>query len=769
MRPNTRQPRIFLKREQRGQLRRFTLSTDRPVQGFRLRTPSNHPQDFQPETWSPPLRARVAPVLAVLGQIRARRRLQLLVSRLLVWLTVALTLTAPFLLAMRLDAGRPPLLQILLAMGLVALIHALWQRHSWRQLAREVDAQILGKDLLPTALWLAQTGAVDGWAQVQAEAACRRANLLDARALQPWHLPRALPWLGGAFLLFLLAFYLPLSGVQRLTGQPSGLAHGLTLLLPGGPQPFTSAAALLGTDATKLLLADAGMLNEIEEQVTDPPTKAWLNQVKNVVAGVAEGKLDKRQALEQLAELEAQKPAAPQNPLDQEDVAPAGQGKGEKSPQEAQSPEQQAQAQELKDLAVKNAVAEAAKQAAKAAPKSSEQKELLEAAEKKDLGMLAKLAEKLANKDMSDKELEQWIKVAEKFADGLKNQKVPEKFKDLAERIDRLQKKREQEGGLGQSDQERLKSARRELDQLRRDQGDALAAEHQVQRLERGARQAADELRRAEDQDRLGKKDPQAKKTAQDELKKAMRAAANELRRENERQQDRQAQRAAGSRLRDLREALERSSAQRTAAQRQFEKKAGGQKGGQQQGEQEGENQQGKGEKEQQESAEARDAKRMAEARREKGEGKEGEGQKAGGQEKSGKFKLGQGKDGKFERMEAIREGYEQPQGQGGGKNPGDQKGNEQEGPETKRLAGGKREQLKGQQGSGPDTKKVFSDAAKKGFARQGWRDIYVEYSQVADDMLEQEQIPPGRRSVVRHYFELIRPRTGWAPQDGGK
>ncbi len=147
----------------------------------------------------------------------------------------------------------------------------------------------------------------------------------------------------------------------------------------------------------------------------------------------------------------------------------------------------------------------------------------------------------------------------------------------------------------------------------------------------------------------------------------------------------------------------------------------------------------------------------MAEARaKEAAQGQPGD---KGGQ-KSGKFKLGQGKDGQFDRMEQIRQGYEQ-----GGSQPGKEKGDAREDAANKRVAGGKREQLKGQEGAGPDIKKVFSDAARKGFSRQGWRDVYKEYSQVADDMLDQEQIPPGRRSVVRHYFELIRPRTGWGPR----
>lgn len=725
---------------------------------------TQHP-DHKPQTWPSDLRTRVAPVLQLLAQVRWRRRVQTGVVRAVGWLTLLTAFLAMAALLLRLDALDVPVLGVVAVLAALMAIHVVWQRQPLRLLARQVDEQLAAKDTLATALWLAESGRQDGWALVQARGAASLATTTSAAALQPWQRPRFAPALALAVAVLLAAVFAPLGGVQRVAGLRRGESlHGLALTLPGGPRPFTSAAALLGDDTTKLLDADAKMLAEIEAQVTDAPTKAWLGEVRKVVDGVADGQLDKRQAMEMLAQLDAQKPAAPENPLDALDPTPGQDAaKGEKADAEPRSPEQAAQAQEQKDQALKNAVADAAKEAAKMAPKGEEKQLLQEAAEKKDLGALAKLAEKLASKNMTDKELEGWIKAAEKFAGALKDQKIPDKFKDLADRVNRLQKKRAEEGGLGASDQERLKSARKELEALKRDNGDVMAAQHQVQRLERGAQQAADMLRRAQQEDRLGKKDSaEDKQRAQEEMKKAMRAAANELRRENERQQDRQAQRIGQNRMRQLREALEKTGGQQDQARRQFDRKAA--QNGEKPEEQDGEQRLGKkGDKGEQESAEARDAKRMAEARRKQeqaGQESGKEGDKDG--EKSGKFKLGQGKDGQFDRMEGIRQGYEQA---GGGKQPGNQKGDDREDTSGKRISGGKREQLKGQEGAGPDIKKVFSDAAKKGFARQGWRDVYNEYSQVADDMLDQEQIPPGRRSVVRQYFELIRPRKGWAPR----
>ena len=64
-----------------------------------------------------------------------------------------------------------------------------------------------------------------------------------------------------------------------------------------------------------------------------------------------------------------------------------------------------------------------------------------------------------------------------------------------------------------------------------------------------------------------------------------------------------------------------------------------------------------------------------------------------------------------------------------------------------------------GVHGEGPTVKRVFLDAARKGFAKKGWRKVYADYSEVAEEMLDKESLPAGRRAIVQRYFELIRPR----------
>jgi hypothetical protein len=125
-------------------------------------------------------------------------------------------------------------------------------------------------------------------------------------------------------------------------------------------------------------------------------------------------------------------------------------------------------------------------------------------------------------------------------------------------------------------------------------------------------------------------------------------------------------------------------------------------------------------------------------------------------------------------RTELIGEGYEQRAGQrsgkgqkqgsdsaqaGEGSQAGTDRGSDQGQGKKTAMDAARTEKVQGQQGSGPDVKQTFMDAARKGFARQGWREVYTEYSQVAEEMLDKEGLPPGRKALVRRYFEKIRPR----------
>ncbi len=61
--------------------------------------------------------------------------------------------------------------------------------------------------------------------------------------------------------------------------------------------------------------------------------------------------------------------------------------------------------------------------------------------------------------------------------------------------------------------------------------------------------------------------------------------------------------------------------------------------------------------------------------------------------------------------------------------------------------------------GQGPSASETIASAAERGFVSGSYEKLYHEYETVAEEVMEKDRIPPGRKSHVRRYFELIRPR----------
>jgi hypothetical protein len=61
--------------------------------------------------------------------------------------------------------------------------------------------------------------------------------------------------------------------------------------------------------------------------------------------------------------------------------------------------------------------------------------------------------------------------------------------------------------------------------------------------------------------------------------------------------------------------------------------------------------------------------------------------------------------------------------------------------------------------GQGAASSEVVFGAAQRGFTGSRYQKVYTQYRTVAEDVLEQEDIPAGYESYVRRYFQLIRPR----------
>ncbi len=68
------------------------------------------------------------------------------------------------------------------------------------------------------------------------------------------------------------------------------------------------------------------------------------------------------------------------------------------------------------------------------------------------------------------------------------------------------------------------------------------------------------------------------------------------------------------------------------------------------------------------------------------------------------------------------------------------------------------------QSDEGPSRSEVIVGAAQRGFAGRDYEQVYTDYENHAEDVLERDEVPAGRRFYIRRYFQLIRPRDGAPP-----
>jgi hypothetical protein len=61
--------------------------------------------------------------------------------------------------------------------------------------------------------------------------------------------------------------------------------------------------------------------------------------------------------------------------------------------------------------------------------------------------------------------------------------------------------------------------------------------------------------------------------------------------------------------------------------------------------------------------------------------------------------------------------------------------------------------------GQGAASAEVIYGAAERGFVGRGYQKVFTDYETVAEQVMTQDEIPPGYRFYVRRYFQLIRPR----------
>ena len=56
----------------------------------------------------------------------------------------------------------------------------------------------------------------------------------------------------------------------------------------------------------------------------------------------------------------------------------------------------------------------------------------------------------------------------------------------------------------------------------------------------------------------------------------------------------------------------------------------------------------------------------------------------------------------------------------------------------------------------GPSRPEIIRSSAARGFAQRAYEEVYTDYSDHAEEVLQSDEIPQGYRFYVRRYFQLI-------------
>jgi hypothetical protein len=449
------------------------------------------------------------------------------------------------------------------------------------------------------------------------------------------------------------------------------------------------------------------MAQELEQQNQDPETLAAARRFNQLVEDIAQRRLDRREVFQRLEELEREL------------------ARGAEADREA--------------------LEEGLKSLAKELEKSDLSKPMAQPLAEKRLAdaekAMRELAEKLKRKQKPpDKaELEKLRKALEKASQTHtdRQKRLEQERKRVEEERQSLLKKKKPDGGLDSKDQKQVEKKDRQLERLDREKKQADRTKRQLSKLDQELAKAAQDL-----MNEMGK-------SAQD-----LESGAEEMNRMAREQMSDQEKQQMLRRLQELRELVRqqgKGGQQRQEQMQRFGERARGRPSGGQ-----GDSEQGQGQKPggKQPGGAGGQELRLG---RGSGEGAipipgSGQGEGPGQGEQAG---MGQGEN-----------------GQGRGDKPGEgagQGGEEAGKGHDPNLKGERSGGLKGEAkdvtavaadtGEGSASSQVIYGAAQRGFVGRGYKKVYTDYKTVAEQVMNQDDIPPGYRFYVQRYFQLIRPR----------
>jgi len=493
-------------------------------------------------------------------------------------------------------------------------------------------------------------------------------------------------------------------------GVAFGVAFFLLFLKPPShqhplPQPFeVQHEEVLDALTVAVEKERLEALKQALQDIDDPTTKEVIRELEQLLADVENRSISRKEFLERLGQIEEKHFDKQEDKVDQ-------------------------LAEQLKEAAE-----ELEKVAKKDLDASPDAKKLVDALKQKDLAKAAQaaedLAKKLQNDEMSQKELERLASVLEKFSELIdpndpKIQKLMEENKELIRKLQDLF----DQNKLSDKEKKRLNDLKKKQDEMEK-RGNAQKGKmtsRELQQLQRKTEDMAKKAREAAEQKKenaKSKKPDDAAKQKESDFRQEASRRAEEMKEALEQgakeQEKKDAQRMAQKQLDELREAMQR---QRSQGQKESESE--------QRGEQ---------------------MKDFLERAR-------GEKERAGSTEK------GQG-EGNSQRQKEQAGGEDKSNSEG----PKPQKSHESNsanlgegfrelGEETSMDSKKVDENLSGRDAKGASKSEIIRAASEEGFANTQYKDVFVDYESVVEEVMEKEKVPPGYRYYVKRYFQLIRPQ----------
>lgn len=616
------------------------------------------------------------------------------------------------------------LLTLALLLGALPVGMAIWgwvARVDRIALAQRIDRANGLHDRLSTALSLLDTGRDDAFVRAQIRDALAYRDKVDTAIAAPMRRPTDLVTFGiVAVALLILSFFSPPSHLHPLP-EPLIIKHERVL-----------SASTLAIERERL-----EQMRDTFEDVEDPKVQALLEEMDALLDAVENQEISEKEFLARIDQIEEEY----FNTLDD-------QGADEI-------------AQKLKEAA------EALeKEAGEELQKHAELQEAVDAFKQKDLAKASQaineLAEKLKNEDISPAEAERLAKLLESFADKIdlsdpELQALAEKHRELFEK---LKDKFDTKGNLSPDEQNQLNRAKEKLDELekRRRENQQSPARRQLKSLQRGTKDMAEKLRQVGQEGEPGQKNDQ--KNAQNDAQKGPQprpdaqqdTPGKDNKNAPDNQQANQGGQAGESSPRGddgpSGDSAGEPAPQQQAGQMAEDAAKALKKGG-----------------DQQKSREMREqARRQLEEMKEtmrRSSSNAGEEDSESAENMRKFLQRARGESGE----DAGESAQQQPGDKPGGGAPGESNGagegagDKTLGEATNINSKGPDTKLEGRDAEGPSKSEIIKAASEEGFATTDYKDVYVDYESVVEEVMDREAVPAGYRYYIKRYFELIKPR----------